>query len=109
MKYFLSVDHKFLTSGHRFLPCHRDYTLIEINNKMTTIYHPRHWIDVITITQTLHPFLICSIKSNDFKNLTLIESSLKKDSSFKINEVLWFQITKHDPTTIRARVSHNIL
>lgn len=49
------------------------------------------------------------MENNDFKDLSLIESSLKKDSAFKITEVVWLQITRDDPTTIRARVSHNIL
>lgn len=33
MKYFSSVEQKFLTSGHSFLPCDRDFALIERKKK----------------------------------------------------------------------------
>ncbi|KAL1492415.1 hypothetical protein ABEB36_010667 [Hypothenemus hampei] len=49
------------------------------------------------------------MENNDLKDISQIESSIRKDPSFKITEVVWLQITKDDPTIICASESHNIL
>lgn len=40
-KYFSEINQKFLTSGHSFLPCDRDFALIEKKENITTVYSGR--------------------------------------------------------------------
>lgn len=109
MKYFSSVEQKFLISGHSFLPCDRDFALIEKKKKTSMVHHPKQWIEVIANARPSKSFCVCEMNTNDFKDLTPIESSLKKDPELKITSYVWIQISSDDPTTIRVRRSHNIL
>lgn len=45
--YFSSVEQKFTTTGHSFLPCDRDFAVIERAKKGTKVYIPMHWVEVI--------------------------------------------------------------
>ncbi|KAJ8879142.1 hypothetical protein PR048_019748 [Dryococelus australis] len=40
-KYFTMIDQKFLVSGHSFIPCCRDFALIERRKKKFIVYHPK--------------------------------------------------------------------
>lgn len=46
-KYFTTVELKFLTTGHCFLPCDRDFALIERKKKSAMVYIPDQWVEVI--------------------------------------------------------------
>jgi hypothetical protein len=42
------IHHKFLVSGHSFLPCDRDFRVIEKQKKYhPEVYIPNDWITVI--------------------------------------------------------------
>lgn len=108
MKYFTSVEQKFLISGHSFLPCDRDFALIERKKKTATIYHPKEWIEVIANARPSKPFNVCYMDRNDFKDLSIVESSLLKNKT-KITEAVWYKISSDDPTNLFSRESHNVL
>lgn len=46
-KHFTTVEQKFLTTGHSFLPCDRDSALIERKKKSAMVYKPNQWVEVI--------------------------------------------------------------
>lgn len=106
--YFSSVEQKFLTTGHSFLPCDRDFALIERKKKTATVYVPMDWVTVIANASSDRRFEVHCMKTDDFKNINIIKNSLNK-GSFKITEYVWLQITQDDPTTLRGRKSHNVL
>lgn len=61
------IDHKFLVSGHSYLPCDQDFGLIEKNKKnFKEIYIPQNWLDVIKTAFKKQPFKIIRMTSRDF-------------------------------------------
>jgi len=44
-----NIDHKFLVSGHSYLPCDQDFGLVEKQKKLfPNIFIPEHWNNVIS-------------------------------------------------------------
>lgn len=106
-KYFTQVEQKFLTSGHSFLPCDRDFALIERNKKLSSVYIPFQWTDVIAKARVNNPFKVIYMHQTFFKNFTNAENVIWKDPKCKITQSVWIQITSDDPNTIRLRKTHN--
>lgn len=72
-------DYRFCT---HFLPCNRDFALIERCRKAALVYHPEEWAVIVSI-RPRKPFSILPMKSSDFKDLSLLEKSLKKGADLK--------------------------
>lgn len=108
-KYFTQVDQKFMTSGHSFLPCDRDFAQIERCKKSATINVPFDWVEVIVKARNSRPFSVTCMQLEDFKDFSAVSKCLRRDPELKITDVMWIQLTADDPTSIRARKSHNIL
>ncbi|KAJ8875963.1 hypothetical protein PR048_023871 [Dryococelus australis] len=70
-KYFTTIDQKFLVSGHSFLPCDRDFALIERRKKKSTVYYPKQWLEVIVNASPA--FSAYYMDKEDFTNLSAIE------------------------------------
>ena len=78
-KYFSSIEQKFMTTGHRFLPCDRDFAVIERAKKGAKVYIPMHWVEVIANASPSR-FEVCAMGTDDFKDLSVVENSLRKGS-----------------------------
>lgn len=104
--YFTTVEQKFMTTGHSFLPCDREFALIERNKKNAMVYVPDQWIEVIANSST--KFEVMPLVSEDFKDLSIVENSMNR-GDFRITQYVWLKIAHDDPTTLQARTSHNIL
>lgn len=107
-EYFTTVEQKFLTTGHSFLPCDRDFAMIEKAKKGAKVYIPFHWVSVIANAKESNGFEIQVMETDDFKNSDIVLNSLAT-ATFSITQHVWYQITKDDPATLRARPSHNVL
>ena len=56
------IDHKFLCSGHSYLPCDQDFGLVEKSKKYhSNIYVPNDW-EVVVRTTRKKPFHVISMK-----------------------------------------------
>lgn len=109
LNYFTEVNQKFLTSGHSFLPCDRDFALIERQKKKNTCYIPQHLIEMIKNSNILNSFEIVEMQQSDFFDFNQVQKSINKDPKLKITEARWIQLTADDPNIIRVRKDHNIL
>ena len=89
-RYFTEVHQKFMISGHSFLPCDRDFALIERQKKKTKPMVPSDWKYVIASSKLNKPFNVIEMYQSDFKDLDLISSRLKKQN-LKITKFVWFQ------------------
>ncbi|KAJ8883127.1 hypothetical protein PR048_014967 [Dryococelus australis] len=98
----IDLQQKFLVSGHRFLPCDRDFALIERRKKKSTVYHPKQWLEVIVNANLA--FSGYYMDKEDFIDLSAIEGMFKKQSDFKIKSFLWIQFSSEEPNTVRTRV-----
>ncbi|XP_046809073.1 uncharacterized protein LOC124420415 [Lucilia cuprina] len=108
LNYFTEVNQKFLTSGHSFLPCDRDFALIEKKKRISKLYTPEDVINMIKTAKTENPFKICEMKLEDFKNFMEITELIKINSECKITKARWIQLTLDDPNTLRLRSSHEL-
>lgn len=109
LKYFTEVHQKFLSTGHSFLPCDRDFALIEKQKKNNLALVPFDWVEIIANARPSKPYIVLCMDQNDFKDLTQFESSLHKDPKLKITQSLWYKLSADSPNVICARESHNII
>lgn len=107
-RYFTTMEQKFMTTGHSFLPCDRDFAMIEKAKKGKMVYIPKQWVEVIANAKTSNRFTVYLMGIDDFKDMDIILKSLVKNN-FNITNHVWYQITDDDPTSLRGRPSHNIL
>lgn len=107
--YFTEVEQKFLCSGHSFLPCDRDFALIEKRKKTARVLHPFQWVETIANARPSKPFLVKVMKQEDFRDISELEKQNQRPAAFKITEAMWLVIRKDDPTSVHVRKSHNIL
>ena len=108
-KFFTQIEQKFLTSGHSFLPCDRDFALIERNKKLSSVYIPFQWTDVIAKSRIKNPFKVVYMHQTFFKNFANAENVIWKDPKCKITQSVWIQITSDNPNAIRLRKTHNVI
>lgn len=88
------IDHKFLVSGHSYLPCDQDFGVIEKEKKFhKDIFLPEHWTTVIKSARKKNPFLTVEMTSDDFFSTKTLENAI---TNRKINErkskVEWLKI-----------------
>lgn len=77
------IDHKFLVSGHSYLPCGEDFGLIEKRKKFhANIYVPDDWLPVIIEARRRMPFIVVEMKTEDFFSSKQLE---KQITNRKIN------------------------
>ena len=109
-KYFSELNRKFLVSGHSFLPCDRDFALIEKKKKVATFHIPSDVIQMIKSARTTSPFVMHPVEQKDFLDFRgLINDYIKKDSKLKITEARWIQVSSDSPTVLKVRTTHNIM
>lgn len=108
LNYFTEVNQKFLTSGHSFLPCDRDFAIIEKNKRISQLYVPKDVVNMIKTAKKENPFLTYEMQLQDFKDFSDITNQLTKTNKCKITKARWIQLTADDPNTIKLRNSHDL-
>lgn len=109
LTYFTEVHQKFLSTGHSFLPCDRDFSLIEKKKKTAKVFVPFEWVQVIVQARDSKPFYVLCMQREDFKDLANLEKALYRNPKFKLTESLWNKISSEDPNTLFTRETHNVL
>ena len=72
------IDHKFLVSGHSYLPCDQDFGLVEKQKKLfPNIFIPEDWNNVILAARKKKPFKIISMDKNNFFSTKNLEKNIK--------------------------------
>ena len=64
---FTQIDHKFMVSGHSFLPNDRDFE--SARRKQQHLYVPEHWYDLIRTARHRNPFTVSAMDTADFITL----------------------------------------
>jgi hypothetical protein len=99
-KYFTEADQKFFCSGHSFLPCDREFALIERQKKTSMVYVPFDWVTVIANARPSKPFHVRYTTQKDYKNFDALEKCVGKPKDLKITEAMWIHFTADDPTRV---------
>jgi hypothetical protein len=107
--FFTEVHQKFLCSGHSFVPCNRDFAVIEKKKKVSYVIFPSQWKYAISESRINKSFTVVEIEQPHFKDLEVSESTMKRDQNLKITQVLCLRFSADDPAAVYIRKSHNIM
>ncbi|CAG9763557.1 unnamed protein product [Ceutorhynchus assimilis] len=87
------MDHKFMLSGHSFLPNDRDFGQIELYAKDRIKFLPEDWYAIIKKCRSKNPFPVYEMKREDFLSIKSIEESVKRRKKSENNTtVSWLKI-----------------
>ena len=113
---YKSIDHKFMVSGHSYLPNDRDFSSIETSKrKRSHIYTPQDWYELIRTARRKNPFHVCEMGTMDFVSVNKIKDNITNrkitTNGQKVEwlKMKWIQVTEGDPYQFRFRYSHNSL
>lgn len=88
------IDHKFLVSGHSYLPCDQDFGLVEKKKKLfPNIFIPEDWNNVILAARHKNPFKIIRMDKNNFFSTKKLESNItNRKIDVDKSKVQWLKI-----------------
>ncbi|KAJ4425488.1 hypothetical protein ANN_28106 [Periplaneta americana] len=94
---------------HSYLPCDRDFALIEKQKLVANVMVPFQWKHMVAEACIKRPFIVQEMNQEDFVDTSVIDESLNHDPALKIIQVLWIKFVADDPQAIIVRKSHNVL
>lgn len=113
---FSTIDHKFMVSGHSYLPNNRDFGNIEKARKRAEcLYVPDDWERVIREARRKNPFQVRRMEREDFVSLTILKKAIVNRKNNTVGgkvewlNIRWINVDKDHPLQFRYRNSHNEL
>ena len=113
---FEVIDHKFMVSGHSYLPNDRDFGNIETaRRRCQHLFVPDDWCHLVRTARRRNPFAVTEMENKDFLSF---EPLTKAIVNRKVNTdkkkvdwlgIRWIQVQKDEPFQFRYRHSHNTL
>lgn len=101
-----TIDHKFMVSGHSYLPNDTDFASIENCSKKRTIYQPSDWYSIIQDARTKNAFSLTVLDKDDFNSTKALERSITKRKQNTDGapaswlKMQWIRVQKNHPYTI---------
>lgn len=113
---YTTVDHKFMLSGHSYLPNDRDFGTIEKASRRTQhVFVPEEWCTLVENARQRNPFTVKRMETDDFVSIEKVRSLIvhRKTNTQKQKvgglNIRWLQISSDKPFEIRYRYSLNSL
>ena len=110
------VDHKFMLSGHSYLPNDRDFGAIEkASRRAEHVYVPEDWCLLVERARRKNAFVAVRMSSNDYVSLESVKAQIvnRKTNIHKQKvswlNIRWIQVSKEKPYQLRYRYSLNAL
>ena len=107
---YTTVNHKFMVSGHSYLPNDRDFGSIEkANRKQQHVYIPEEWCKLVESCRRKNPFNVTRMDTKDFVSTSnhrthivyrKVNTAKEKVEWLKIR---WMQFNNDTPFQIRYR------
>ncbi|CAH0558686.1 unnamed protein product [Brassicogethes aeneus] len=102
---FKSVEHRFLVSGHTYLPCDRDFALIEKHKRfLRQVYCPDDWYTAVLKCKRTNPFEVTIMQQEDFftfKNITVVRKNITDEKEpLNFNRVRCFRFESNNPNAM---------
>lgn len=101
------IDHKFMVSGHSFLPNDRDFGQIEQYAKNRIKFVPEDWYLIMKKCRSKNPFIVYEMKKEDFLSIKSIEESVTRrkktentNSTVSWLKIQWLRFRKDQPYKI---------
>ena len=102
------VDHKFLVSGHTFLPLDRDFALIDKKKREREVFMPEQWCRLVEETRSKSPFRVTRMEQESFKDFSKLfvnRKTTRSGEKVQFQRIVWFRISKAAPTYIHFKYS----
>ncbi|XP_039293094.1 uncharacterized protein LOC120353433 isoform X2 [Nilaparvata lugens] len=107
------IDHKFMVSGHSYLPNDRDFASVENFARGKFMYEPQCWYNVILKCRKNNTFHFKRMQCEDFESVSKLEASItrrkKNLANGQVNwlKIQWIRLLKDRPFTILYKESLN--
>lgn len=97
-----AIEHRFLVSGHTYLPSDRDFAVIEKHKKfLKQIYCPEQWYEAVSKSRRINPFTVIVMRQEDFVTFESIPFAKKKITEekepVKFNQIRCFRFESKFP------------
>ena len=74
---YTTIDHKFMVSGHSYLPNDRDFGSIELaRRRQTSLYVPEQWGELVRKARRVNPFQVRWMTQADFVSVGLLKDAI---------------------------------
>ena len=97
------IDHKFLVSGHSFLPNDADFGVIERTTRKSALYVPDQWYNAIGSCKCSNPFEVVEMKQEAQVSVAsllkhaVIRKKSTDGSKLEWLKIQWIQIRQQEP------------
>ena len=109
-----TVSHKFLESGHSYLPCDSDFGDVEKYAKSHPhVYSPDEWYEIVRKARRKHPFHVITMEIENFVSTAGLENAIinrkKTDDNEKVEwlKMKHIQFRKSTPLVMHYKYSHS--
>lgn len=106
---FDSIEQRFLVSGHSFMPCDRDFGLIEKRKRNMKAFIPKDLIPVIESARYNPPFKVLDMTNFGFWNIKEPANEFFNTSKLQISKAVIIRVEKENPTNIKSKISFSDL
>ena len=113
---YTTIDHKFMVSGHSYLPNDRDFGSIEkVSRHAQSVYTPEDWFTLVETARKKYAFQVVRMTQSDFVTPAPVRSEIvyRKMNTRKEKvewlSIGWIRTVKDKPYQILYKYSHNDL
>ncbi len=113
---FTTIDQKFMTVGHSYLPNDRDFGPVETaRRKASHLYVPHDWTELIKNARRQNPFSVTEMTPEDFVSFVGLSKAFvnrkvnTRKQKFSWLNIRWIRVTKDRPLEFQYRCSLNTL
>ena len=102
-----NINLKFLVSGHSYMPCDRDFGIIEKRKKVSNPMIPDEIAEMITEAKNVQPFNVVKMTEEDFYDFASVCDTLLHTSPIKISSASWIRISRDKLPIIEIKNAFN--
>lgn len=99
---FDSIEQRFLVSGHSFMPCDRDFALIEKRKRVVNAIVPNDLILIIESAKYTPPFEVINMTNIGFWDIKKAANAFLNTTQLKISKAVAIRIDKDNPTVVKS-------
>lgn len=106
---FDTIQQNFLTSGHSFMACDRDFALIEKRKRVMKSFVPNDLHEVIKLAKYNPPFAIVNMENLGFFNISNAADEVINTKTLNISRVVQIRIDSRKPGKVPTKETFNDL
>ena len=105
-----TIDHKFMTSGHSYLPNDRDFGGIERARRRTTsVFVPDGWCTLVEGARRVNPFSVRKMQGEDFVSTIINRKKSVDGEKVEWLNIHWVRVEKDCLLAFKYSYTHNDL